>query len=49
MQVIFPLAALALKQLLVGVAGEKAEKVPNSVLAIGVEGLYKVGKVGLQK
>lgn len=45
---IFPLAAVALKALLCQVHGA-ADKVPNGALVFGVEGLYKVAKVKLQR
>lgn len=49
MQAIFPLIAFAIKSALVAIGGEDANVVPSSVLAFGVEGAYKLGKLGLQR
>ncbi|KAL4436381.1 hypothetical protein ABPG77_009943 [Micractinium sp. CCAP 211/92] len=46
---VFPLAAFALKRLLVAAAGDGAEKIPNGILAFGVEGVTKLAVVKLAK
>ncbi len=48
-QAVFPLAAFALKRLLVAAAGDGAEKIPNGILAFGVEGVSKLAVVKLAK
>ncbi len=49
MQVLFPLAAFAIKKGLVAALGDEADKVPSAALVFALEGVYKVGSVQLRK